>query len=111
MIYWRRYPADYLVKTQRFSMLEDGAYGRLLDFYYTEEEPIPGVLDEVYDIAKATRPEEKKAVQRVLKLKFELRDGAYHNDRADQEIAVASKARENGAKNGTGKGTAKGTED
>lgn len=98
MLYYRRYVGDYLVKTLRLSMIEDGAYGRLLDFYYTEEKPIPANLEEIYEITRATKPEDKKAVKRVLDLKFELRSGHYHNDRADAEIALALKARENGGK-------------
>lgn len=112
MIYYRRYPGDYLVKTLRLSMIEDGAYGRLLDYYYSSEKPLPSNLEELYDIARATKPEDKKAVKRVLDLKFKLRDGCYHNVRADAEVSLAMKARENGGKHEgkSGKRTGKATE-
>lgn len=102
MIYYRRYLGDYLVKTIGMSMVEDGAYNRLLDYYYTTEKPLPGNIEECYEIARATKPEDKKAVKRVLEVKFDLKNGSYHNTRADAEIALAARARENGGKH-TGK--------
>lgn len=113
MIYYRRYLGDYLVKTIGLSMIEDGAYNRLLDYYYTTEKPLPSSLTEIYDIVRATRPEDKKAVQRVLDVKFTLKDGHYRNDRADAEIALAIKARENGGKHAgkSGKRSKNGTEE
>lgn len=100
MIYWRRYQADYLVKTIGFSMLEDGAYVRLLDHYYTTEKPLPADKSELYDITRATKSEDKKAVEKVLLRKFKLQEDGYHNPRADKEIKASQAAIENGKKGG-----------
>lgn len=96
MIYYRRYLGSYLRKTSRLSMLEHGAYGLLLDYYYAEETPIPLELDDVYRMVRALLPEERRAVVKVLSLYFEKRDDGYHNARADEEIAATAAVRENG---------------
>lgn len=98
MIYYRRYPSDYLVKTMAFSGEEDGMFGRLLDYYYTSEKPLPTDVEEIMRIARASTPSERKSVKRVLALKFELGPDGYHNDRADAEIRLAQAARDNGGK-------------
>jgi uncharacterized protein YdaU (DUF1376 family) len=108
MNYYRRYIGDYLADTQALSMVEDGAYGRLLDFYYASERALPGDLQKLYAIARATKPAEKEAVRTVLKLHFHLGEDGYHNTRADKELGIAvpkietlrAVARENGKKGG-----------
>ena len=118
MDYYRRYVADYLSKTVSLSMAEDGAYGRMLDWYYANEKPLPPDLDRVFAITRARTPAEKKAVAAVLHEHFELRRDGYHNRRADSELGVAvpkiekmrEVARENGKKGGRKPGTKIGTE-
>jgi uncharacterized protein YdaU (DUF1376 family) len=100
MNYYRRYVGDYLRDTSRISLLEHGAYTILLDHYYAEELPAPLDLSEIYRMCRATMPEERAAVDRVLAKYFRRRDDGYHNARADREIEVSKKARENGAKGG-----------
>lgn len=41
MNYYRRYSGDYLRDTSKLSVLEHGAYSLLLDYYYSEETPLP----------------------------------------------------------------------
>jgi uncharacterized protein YdaU (DUF1376 family) len=113
VIYWRRYGGDYLVSTIGFTAEMDGIYGRLLDAYYDREGALPS--PEVPDIARCSseRPSEAVALRKVLDLKFTLRGGHYHHERADAEIALAQTARDNGGKHvgksgkKTGKRTAK----
>ena len=113
MDYWRRYVGDYLAKTQALTMIEDGAYTRLLDYYYANEEPLPVSKAEIYEIARATNAAGRNAVDRVLDRKFDLKADGWHNDRADKEIAIARPAmdakartaRENGKKGGRPKKT------
>lgn len=100
MIYYRRYLADYLRDTPRLSLLEHGAYTLLLDYYYAEEKPLPTSLDEIFRMVRAITLEERAAVEKVLKLYFSNGADAYHHKRADHEIYVSKKARENGAKGG-----------
>lgn len=98
MIYWRRYGGDYLVSTIGFSMEMDGAYGRLLDNYYEREGPLPLNVEELMEIARATKETDREAVLKVLERKFKKHADGYHHDRADAEIALALQARENGGK-------------
>lgn len=77
---------DYVRDTVGLSMQEDGAYRRLLDQYYATELPLPPDKREVYRMARATAPAERKAVDYVLARYFELKPDGYHNGRADREI-------------------------
>ncbi|MGO4700262.1 YdaU family protein [Dyella sp. 2RAB6] len=102
MIYYHRYPADYAIGAGGLSMIEDGAYGRLMDFYYGKEEPIEH--GRRYNVARATSPAEKRAVDAVL-AQFFKRDGdLWRHHRIDEEIAKAQPrieaARANGKKGG-----------
>lgn len=102
MNYYPRFPGDYMRKTMHLSMLEDGAYTRLLDWYYANDKPIPH--ERRYAVSRANGAAERKAVDAVLAEFFVLTGDAHHNERADKEIEAATKrieaARENGRKGG-----------
>ncbi len=102
MIYYHRYPADYAIGAGSLSMIEDGAYGRLMDFYYGKEEPIEHARR--YNIARATSSAEKKAVDTVLALFFTREGDSWRHHRIDDEIAKAQPrieaARLNGKRGG-----------
>lgn len=100
MIYYRRYIGSYQKRTTRLSMRDHGAYALMLDFYYAEEEPLPLEMEDIYDICKARTPDDRKSVQKVLRLHFDQRADGYHNARADAEIAASKQARTNGKKGG-----------
>lgn len=84
------------------SMVEDGAYTRLLDWYYSNEQPIPHARR--YAVARATSAAERKAVDAVLAEFFTATDDAHHHGRADVELSKAANrieaARVNGLKGG-----------
>jgi uncharacterized protein YdaU (DUF1376 family) len=100
--YYPRYPGDYLAKTLHLSMVEDGAYTRLLDWYYSKQQAIPH--ERRYAVARATTAAERAAADSVLREFFDLRDGAHHHARADKEIEEAAPriaaAKVNGSKGG-----------
>jgi len=107
MDYYRRYVGDYLADTQELTLAQDGAYGRLLDYYYAKEQA--PLAEKVFEIARATKAADRAAVQFVLDHHFTLEsDGRYHNARADKELGIAvpkieklrEVARENGKKGG-----------
>jgi uncharacterized protein YdaU (DUF1376 family) len=98
--YYRRYVGDYLRDTPRLSVLEHGAYNLLLDYYYADEQPLPTDRLEVYTMVRAMTPADRKAVDKVLDKYFQLGDDGWHNKRADHEIEVSQKARDNGKKGG-----------
>lgn len=89
MNYYERHLGDYAKDTAHLSMVEHGAYGLLLDRYYSTEQGIPS--DQVYRIARARTREEKQAVDAVLIEYFRLVDGLWGNPRADEEIIKARK--------------------
>lgn len=105
MNYFELYPGDYLRDTTRLTLLEHGAYLRLLMAYYAEEEPLPADHGELFVIVSAVTAADKMAVRKVADRFFPVGpDGLRRNGRADEEIAKAQKrmaaSRENGGKGG-----------
>lgn len=105
MNYFELYPGDYLKATGRLTLVDHGAYLRLMLEYYATEQPLPEDLGELYVIAAAVSAADKAAVRKVADRFFPVGDdGLRHNGRADDEIAKAQKriatARSNGAKGG-----------
>lgn len=84
MNYYEHHLGDYLKATTKLSMIEDGAYRRLLDTYYCDEQPIP--VDDAFKAARAFTRHEKDAVKEVLKRFFRVESGTYVHDRAEAEI-------------------------
>jgi uncharacterized protein YdaU (DUF1376 family) len=93
---------DYLTKTRHLNLLEDLAYRRCLDCYYTEEKPLPIEPERVARLI--AMPNNVTEVELVLREFFELTEEGWSNDRADFEIeayrARADRARENGKRGG-----------
>lgn len=90
MNYFELYPGDYLRDTSRLSLLEHGAYFRLLLAYYGEGVPFADDLAELYVAAGAANSAEKSAVKKVADKYFPVaEDGLRHNKRADDVIAQA----------------------
>lgn len=79
---------DYASDTRHLSMLEDGAYRRLIDLYYTRECPLPSDLPEVFRLAGARSPAERKTVETVLREFFVKDEIGWRHKRCDLEIAV-----------------------
>jgi uncharacterized protein YdaU (DUF1376 family) len=78
---------DLAAATQGLSLAERGAYRVLLDQYYAHEEPLPLDHREIYRMAIAISPAERKSVDYVLKF-FDKREDGYHQKRCDEEIAA-----------------------
>lgn len=102
MNFYKRHLGDYAKDTAHLTMIEHGAYGLLLDRYYSTEQPINA--DQAYRLARARTEEEKAAVDAVLDEYFILVDGAWVNGRCEEEIIKASgeieAAKQNGRKGG-----------
>jgi len=97
MNYFELYPGDYLRDTTRLTLVEHGAYLRLLMAYYAEEQPLPASHDELFVITGALKPADKDAVRKVADRFFPIGpDGQRHNSRADEEIAKAQGRMEGG---------------
>ncbi len=104
MNYYSHNIGDYAQATMHLSLLEDAIYSRLLRRYYAEEQPILDNLQQVFRWVGARTDEEKEATSLVLGEFFDLRDGYWHNKRADVEIAAyhvkAETAKANGKRGG-----------
>ncbi len=92
MNYFSFHIGDYAVHTRYLSMLEDLAYRRLLDLYYTNEGPI-ATLDPAHEIGMAGHEAE---VNSVLRKFFVEVDGEWHNVRCNEEIAAYKKMGDDG---------------
>lgn len=90
MIYFEMYPGDYLKDTTRLSLIEHGAYFKLMLAYYAEEQALPESLAELYIIAGAITGGDKAAVKKVAERYFPVAaDGLRHSKRCDEQIATA----------------------
>ena len=85
--YYPRFPGDYQRDTSHLSLVEHGAYGLLLDFYYSSEKPLSSDRQSLYRICRAFSKREREAVDSVVGQFFRhAEDGLLHNKRADEEI-------------------------
>lgn len=82
MNYYERHIGDFIKDTLGLSMLEDGAYNRLLDQVYQTERPLPCDKKEIYRNARANTAPERKAVDYVLGKFFDLGPDGYMQKRA-----------------------------
>jgi len=104
MFHYPKHVGDYIADTIGLSMLEDGAYNRLMDQYYISEAPLPLDRTELYRLARAVSPIERKAVDYVIAKYFNEEPDGYHQNRIDIEIEAyhirAETAQANGRRGG-----------
>jgi len=95
---------DYLTATAHLTWLEDCAYRRMLDVYYSREQAIPADLVQACRLLRASSKDERRAVETVLREFFTLTDAGWAHGRCDEEIVkarlAADRARVNGEKGG-----------
>jgi uncharacterized protein YdaU (DUF1376 family) len=100
MNYYKFHIGDYAVDTSHLSMIEDGAYRRLLDRYYTTEKQLPSDEILLFRVLRAREEQEKEAIRAVLKEFFSLSEGGWDHKRCNEEItafqAKAGANKENG---------------
>lgn len=99
MNFYPHHIGDYLTATAHLTWLEDCAYRRLLDVYYSREQAIPADVAQACRLVRATTKDERKAVETVLREFFTLADGWTHG-RCDEEIVKAQEAAERARVNG-----------
>ena len=88
MNYYSHHIGDYTTDTAHLSLLEDGAYRRLMDRYYTTEAPLPADEAALFRVVRARAPEEQEAVRVVLAEFFDLTDAGWTHKRCDAEISA-----------------------
>jgi len=85
--HYPRHIGDYLKKTIGLSMLQDGAYNRMLDLYYGEEGPLPADRGEIYTATRCQGRADREAVDFVLRKFFVEQADGFHHNRCDEELA------------------------
>lgn len=104
MNYYSHHIGDFNSGTRNFSRLERWLYRDMLEMYYDSEKPLTADYDKLCDELGAESNEEKAAVTRILRRKFEITEDGYTHERCEAEIfayqRTAEKARENGKKGG-----------
>ncbi len=85
-IWYARYAGDYARKTKHLSLAEHGAYALLMDWYYSNEKPLPLERVQLHRICTAVAEHEQAAVQNILQQFFEETPDGYRNQRIDEEI-------------------------
>ena len=97
-----RYPGDYLRDTLTLTAAQDGMYGRLIDYYYTTEKPIPE--DDAESVTRCRNDDDRTITQWVLYRFFTLTPLGWRHNRIEREIAKArpriEAARINGLRGG-----------
>lgn len=88
MNHYPHHIGDYISATAHLSMLEDGAYRRLLDLYYRRELPLPAAVPAVCRLVRAASDDERAAVEAVLSEFFDLTAEGWRHRRCDAEIAA-----------------------
>jgi uncharacterized protein YdaU (DUF1376 family) len=84
MHYFQFNIGDYTSHTSHLDLIEDIAYRRMLDWYYTHEKPLP---KDVQEIARQIRMRDNAAAIRdVLNEFFELTEEGWYSSRVDREI-------------------------
>lgn len=89
MNYYPHHIGDYVKDTAHLSMLEDGAYRRMMDIYYSTEKPLPLDRAALYRLLRVSSKAEKAAVNVVLSEFFLEKVDGWHHGRCDEEIARA----------------------
>ena len=100
MNYYSHHIGDYLTATAHLTLLEHGAYRRLIDVYMGTEKPLPLDRKAIYRLVMARHKEEIAAVDSVLNEFFTEAPDGYHQSRCDYEICLCGKNRDNGKKGG-----------
>jgi len=93
MNYYPHHIGDYSKDTAHLSLIEHGAYRRLMDLYYSTEAPLPVDKSKIYRLLLARDKAEKDAINTILTEYFALESDGWHKARCDKEIAKAQEKR------------------
>ena len=77
------------------SLLEHGAYRRLIDLYMIGSKPLPFDMPHLYRLLHATSKEEQAAVQVVVEEFFKMDGPVLRHRRCDRELSWQLKLKEN----------------
>lgn len=78
---------DWAKKCAHLTMLETGAYRRLLDWYYANEQPLPVSMEAIFDCVIARGTWERKTVKKIVEKFFTLHEDGWHQEHCDDVLA------------------------
>ena len=85
--YVKLHLGDYARDADHLSLLQEGAYLRLMRWYYSTARPIPNDLERIYRRCMASSIEEQHAVRIILEEFFVLDGPVWKHKRIEQELA------------------------
>lgn len=88
MNYYEHHLGDFARDAGYLSMIREGAYRRLIDFYYATEKPLPLNTDEIYEITRCSCKAERDAIDYVIEKFFHHRPDGFHQKKCDEVIAA-----------------------
>lgn len=86
MKYYAHNIGDWLPATVDLSCAEEGVYRRLMDWYYSNELPLPLAMRDLYRIARTRSPADRLAVQTIVHRYFTAVEDGWHHDRIDKVL-------------------------
>lgn len=95
MKYYPHNVGDWLPATLDLSCAEEGVYRRLMDWYYSNELPLPLAMRDINKIARVRNQGERDAVQLVVTRYFILADDGWHHDTIDKVLKTYAQSAPN----------------
>lgn len=86
MKYYSHNVGDWLPATVDLSAAQEGIYRRLMDWYYSNELPLPLTFKDINKIARCRNPAERDAVKVVVARYFVFVDDGWHNEHIDSDL-------------------------
>lgn len=90
MKYYAHNVGDWLPATVDLSCTEEGVYRRFMDWYYSNEQPLPHTVRDLNKIARCRCPADREAVRVITSRYFTLTEDGWHHDRIDRELKTFS---------------------
>lgn len=87
MQWYKRHIGDWAKDTGHLSLLESGAYDKLIAAYYRTESPLPLDIKLICHMIGARTPQDRIAIKNVIKEFFIEQSDGYHQKRCDMEIS------------------------
>lgn len=91
MNYWPKHIGPWLKATVSLTLAEEGAYGRLVDWCYGNEQPLPLNVEEVHRITRCRDRTEREITDAMVKRFFVQTDTGWRHERIERELAAAQR--------------------
>lgn len=86
MQWYKWFPGDYQRDTNHLTFIEDAAYRRLLDAYFSSGK-LPANIESLLRICRAITPDEQRAVQKIVNEFFETNSSQLIHNKVETMLA------------------------